>query len=139
MINRNKQTRKPNRSFDDDDFVMDFGRQSIRQSFYCQNLELVFYIYGDIGEVDQYIDLIHALDTASEDQIIHLRIATCGGYVDSAVAILNSIARSKATIVTHADSNVQSAGTLIFLAGNQFKLYPHSNFMFHHCSSGALS
>jgi ATP-dependent protease ClpP protease subunit len=124
--------------FDDDfDFDFDFGGQKVKKKFLMEKPSTVFYLYDEIGEVKEYIDLIHTLDTAEEGDEIHIKIASPGGYVDTAIAILHAMRRSRANIITHADANVQSAATLIFLAATQYCVYPHSHFMFHHCSAGA--
>lgn len=136
---KNRKRRADMSPFDDDnfDFDFDFGGQKVKKKFLMEKPATVFYIYDDIGEVKDYIDLIHTLDTADEGDEIHIKIASPGGYVDTAIAILHAMRRSRANIISHADANVQSAATLIFLAASQYCVYPHSHFMFHHCSSGA--
>jgi len=98
----------------------------------------VFYLYDESGEVKEYIDLIHTLDTSPEGHIIHLRLASPGGYVDTMIAILHAMMRTEATVICHADSNIASAATLIFLSGHQMMIYPHSTFMFHTMSGGYI-
>lgn len=96
-----------------------------------------YYIYGEVGSPDKYINLIHDLYSAEEGDEIVLRIASPGGDVDSMVAILHAMSQTEATVITVADSELASAATFLFLAGHIKVLYEHSSFMFHAASFGA--
>lgn len=98
----------------------------------------VFYLYDDIGEPSDYVDLIYHLDVAGPDDVFHLHIATGGGLLDSAIAIIHAIMRTQATVIGFADAMVASAGTLIFFACHSYCISPFSTFMLHDGSSGAI-
>jgi len=135
MKNKKERIAPKNDTFDDEFEDLFSISPKIKRKKYHSEPQDVFYIYDEIGDPTEYIDLIHTLDTAPENQPIHIRLATPGGRVDSMIAILHAIKRTDALVVTHADADVASAGTYLFLAGTQLCVYPHSTFMFHTVSS----
>lgn len=88
-------------------------------------------IYDEIGGPDCYGDLINLLDMASENDVFDIHIATPGGDLDGALAIIHAIARSRAHVVGHAEAVVASAGTIIFLACRGWSVNDFATFMFH--------
>jgi ATP-dependent protease ClpP protease subunit len=134
-MKRHKHQMKPVADFDEFEDMFDFSPLVKKKSYPTQQ-QAVFYIYDEIGPVNQYIDLIHTLDTAQEGTVVHIRIASPGGYLDTLVAILHAIQRTEAFVITHADSAIASAATILFLAGHSMYVYPHASFMFHTVSSG---
>lgn len=98
-----------------------------------------FYIYGPISDdINEFVDMITIMDIAEEHDEIHLFINTPGGSLDTTLSILHAMIRCKATIMTHADGLVASAGTLLFLAGHNYCVYPYATFMAHDGSSGSI-
>lgn len=97
-----------------------------------------FYIYGSIGPVIDYADMIAALDHATEADVFRVHINTPGGDLDSALAIIHAFMRTRAHVVTIADGEVASAGTIIFFAGHSFVINRYANFMFHDGSTGSF-
>ncbi len=95
-----------------------------------------FYIYNEITEADNYVDLITVLDTANENDQVNLYLNTPGGSLSATLSIIHAINRSQATVTAIADGDVHSAGTLIFLAAPNRSIMPYANFMFHDASSG---
>ncbi len=83
-----------------------------------------------------YVDMITVLDTAFETDIINIYINTPGGDIAATISIIHAMMRSRATIITHADGEVASAGTLLFFAGQRYVVNPYSHFMFHDGSYG---
>lgn len=89
------------------------------------------FIYDDIGSADNYTDLIHALNNAQENEIFHIKIATGGGDLDGAIALIHALRTTQAHTIGHADSIVASAGTIIFLSCKQWVINEFAYFMFH--------
>ena len=95
-----------------------------------------FYIYGEIGQTQEYVDMFTILDTASENDVVNIYINSYGGDLFTAISIIHAMMRTQAQVVTHADGYVASAATLVFLSGTQLQVYPYTVFMFHDGSSG---
>ncbi|MDX1532751.1 MAG: ATP-dependent Clp protease proteolytic subunit [Nitrosopumilaceae archaeon] len=96
-----------------------------------------YYIYSPVSEeIPDYVEMIHHLDCAMPGEEIHIHLATPGGSMETAIAIVHAIMRSNATVVGHADATVASAGTIIFLACSGWMVYNYSSFMFHDGSLG---
>lgn len=99
----------------------------------------IVYLYGEIGEAESIVDTINLLDSCEENDVIELHIATVGGQVDTAIALIHAMKRCRGHIVCHADSNVESAGIPIFLSGDSFFVHPFAMFMTHDGSYGMQS
>lgn len=96
-----------------------------------------YYIYSPVSEeISEYAELIHHLDIAQQGEELHIHLATPGGSMETAIAIVHAIMRSNATVIAHADATVASAGTIIFLACTSWCVYEYASFMFHDGSIG---
>jgi len=113
-----------------------FGNPEVQQRSLPTSATHNFYIYGPIDDLSDYVDMITTLDYASENDIINIYINTPGGSLNTTISIIHAIMRSQANVITHADGEVASAGTLIFFAGHLYIVYPYSHFMFHDASNG---
>lgn len=111
---------------------------NVQQRSYPTSATHNFYIYGEITNLPDYVDMITILDTASEEDIINIYINSPGGDLDAAISIIHAIMRSRANIITYGDGQVASAATLIFLASDAQVVLPYSNYMFHDGSYGML-
>ncbi len=115
-----------------------FGTDTPQHRAYPTSATHNFYIYSAIDDLNDYVDMITVLDTAQENDFIHIYINTPGGSVNTTISIIHAMLRSRANVVTHADGEVASAGTLIFFAASLRIVYPYSHFMFHDASGGTL-
>lgn len=95
------------------------------------------YLTGPIGEVEQHIDRIEMIRTAPPDDIIRLIINTPGGHVTTMISYMQAIKESKATVICHAEGQVASAGTFIWLCGHQHSIADYTEFMFHNMQYGS--
>ena len=99
-------------------------------------------IFGDITPsmthdiLEQIFEIeIHDLVEETPDPVI-VNIYSLGGCAYSCQAIIDALQSLRATVITRAYGSVQSAGFLIFLAG-QFRLAgEHTTFMCHEISYG---
>lgn len=89
------------------------------------------YLYDTVGSSENYVDLIQSLNEASENEIFNIHISTGGGDLDGAIALIHALRTTKAITIGYADSIVASAGTIIFLACQQWVINEFSYFMFH--------
>lgn len=120
--------------------IAELIRQPAVQSFESyRSIKLThFYVTGEIGQADEYIPMIHAIRQAGGDEVIYIHLNTVGGYVNTTVQLLAAIDESDATIITSIEGECHSAGTLLFLAGDQFIVHDHSIMLIHNMSGGAI-
>ena len=98
-----------------------------------------FYITGTIeNNVDKYIDLIHLLKTAEPHDKIYIYLNTPGGNLSTTIQICSAIGASAGEVITVIEGEVCSAGTFIFLAGDNYIVRPNCSFMIHNCSHGTF-
>jgi ATP-dependent protease ClpP protease subunit len=95
---------------------------------------------GDLTEgINEHIESIDLIRTASEDDKINLLITSVGGDVDIAENYLAAIRDSKAQITTRAIGCVASAGATIWLAGGNRACDERAYFMFHNVQYGGMN
>lgn len=97
-----------------------------------------YYISGAIGKPEDFVDLIDLLYSGKPNDTVYIHLNTPGGSLVTTVQILNAMAASQANVVTIADGEVASAGTLILLSGSTIAVQPFSWAMFHDGSEGVV-
>jgi ATP-dependent protease ClpP protease subunit len=90
-----------------------------------------FYISDEIGDPDKYLELIHTLKSADQQDTICINLNTHGGNLYSTVQIMSAMVASAAKVVTCLEGQVCSAGTFIFLKGDVKVVNPNCTFMIH--------
>ena len=95
-------------------------------------------LFGEITEVDDYFDLIDALNYASPDDEFIIRIHSGGGLLGTADVIINAIQTTQARVHGHIESLCGSAATIIFLNCHTYSISPRSEFFVHTASSGTI-
>lgn len=109
---------------------------------YTQSITITlyhFYITGDIEtEVDRYIEMINTLKTAEQHDQIYIYLNTPGGDLATTVQIISAIKQSAANVTTVIEGECCSAGTLIFLSGDDFIVNDHCTLMIHNYSHGPI-
>ena len=95
-------------------------------------------LFGEITEVDDYFDLIDALNYASPDDEFIIRIHSGGGLLGTADVIINAIQNTQARVHGHIESLCGSAATIIFLNCHSYSISPRSEFFVHTASSGTI-
>jgi ATP-dependent protease ClpP protease subunit len=113
--------------------------QSIR--YYKQTIPVSihhFYITDEIGDIEKYLDMIHTLKVAEEHDTVFIYLNTPGGNLTTTIHIINAMRQSNATVITCIESEVCSAGTMIFLAGDRHVINDNCTFMIHNYSHGVI-
>ncbi|MBL5840936.1 ATP-dependent Clp protease proteolytic subunit [Enterobacter asburiae] len=95
----------------------------------------VIYI-DDLSWLEDHQDRLQVIRQASPDDTIRVVINSPGGVVSIAMAYVSAIRESQASIVTHAEGNVCSAGTVLWLACKDRTVSPLTEFMFHNYQGG---
>ena len=95
-------------------------------------------LFGEITEVDDYFDLIDALNYATPDDEFVIRIHSGGGLLGTADVIINAIQNTQARVHGHIESRCGSAATIIFLNCHTYSISPRAEFFVHTASSGTI-
>lgn len=109
----------------------DFFQKSLGQLY-------EFYLSGTIEEPETYIEWFDCIRNARESDIVKIYINSPGGDLYTAIQFLRVMSDSNATIVCSVEGACMSAATMIFLAGHEHEITPHSMFMFHNYSAGVF-
>jgi ATP-dependent protease ClpP protease subunit len=94
------------------------------------------YLTDTIEYPATYNKLVHTLTTAEEHHTINIYINNGGGYVDSALYIIDAIKKSKAQVIAHLSGTVASSATIITMACDEVVCAPYLSFMIHNYSTG---
>jgi ATP-dependent protease ClpP protease subunit len=97
-----------------------------------------FYLSGEVLEPEHYVEWFDIMRNASEKDTVKIYINSPGGNLHTAIQFLRVISECSAQVVTSAEGACMSAATLIFLSGDNLEVTPHSLFMFHNYSGGAI-
>ena len=95
-------------------------------------------LFGEIKRVDDYFDLIDALNYASPDDEFIIRIHSGGGSLGTADVIINAIQNTPARVHGYIESLCGSASTIIFLSCHTYSISPRAEFFVHTASSGTI-
>lgn len=94
------------------------------------------YLQDSINELDEHMDQIEAIRSASEDDIIEVYcISNRGGYVDTIVPLCNALATTPAHTVCFVEGHCGSAGTFPSMVCAEVHVGAYASFMLH-CAQG---
>ena len=131
----NLRLTKPSNNFGEDIFMM--PSFSKRVEIYPIARRIVIRINSPIGEPDEWSEEVSAIQTATENDIIHIYINSPGGNLFTTTELLSAMLQSKAHIITEITGEACSAGMLLFLAGHEFMVSDDASAMCHGASYGA--
>ena len=97
-----------------------------------------FYLSQSIEDPEKYIEMIHRIKTSNPGEVIYIYLNTPGGRLDTAIQLINAMRVSQAKIITVIEAESHSAGTLIFLCGDEFIVHDNCSMMFHNFSGGTF-
>ena len=129
------QLTKPSNNFGEDIFMM--PSFSKRVEVYPIARRIVIRINSPIGEPMEWSEEVSAIQTATENDIIHIYINSPGGNLFTTTELLSAMLQSKAHIITEITGEACSAGMLLFLAGHEFMVSDDASAMCHGASYGA--
>ena len=95
------------------------------------------YISGSIDAPEQYLDELQALREAQESDTVRIYINSVGGYVSTAVQIVNAIRNCKASVTAVLEGECHSAAGYIFLACDNWEVNQGVLMLIHNYSGGA--
>lgn len=94
------------------------------------------FIHGDITDPADFIDALHVLSYAEENDVVVIHINSGGGSLDATDSFLDAIASCEARVVGKVTGVCASAATLILLACDEFYISPNAVLMVHAASYG---
>lgn len=96
------------------------------------------YLDENIREAKYYRPLLQVIDTLEENDILQINVNSYGGYLDGAVAIINSLQETSADVYTFIDGVAASAASLIALASPNLSVGPYASMMIHSATFGSF-
>ena len=97
-----------------------------------------YYITGEIEDASKYTDWFNQIRHAPPTDIVKLYINSEGGSLWTAIQFMRVLKECKAPVIASVEGACMSAATIIFLMSDSFEISPHSMFMFHNYSGGAI-
>ncbi len=97
-----------------------------------------FYLSGELREPSAYTDWFHVIRNASPNDEIKIHINSNGGNGSTVTQFLRVLAETPAEVTASVEGDCMSAATMIFLAADRVEVSPHSIFLFHNYSGGAI-
>ena len=95
------------------------------------------YLNYVIDKPHYYFEFLELLRSANPEDEIFIHLNNNGGYVDTAMQIINTMKESKAHIITCLEGACHSAASLIFLCGDTIKISEFGSMLCHYYSGGA--
>lgn len=95
-----------------------------------------FFMPYEIEDSEDFIDFLRAVREAKSTDAIRIHIDCCGGNVDTAYIIRDTLNISQATIEIFVEGMCASAATIIMLAGDQWEILEHAHVMVHAWTGG---
>lgn len=96
------------------------------------------YLNYVIDKPHYYFEFLELLRSANTEDEIFIHLNNNGGYVDTAMQIINSMKESDAHIITCLEGACHSAASLIFLCGDTVKVSEFGSMLCHYYSGGAI-
>lgn len=120
--------------------VLEIGKPKMHSNGYFPSKAISslheFYLTGEIGPADDYVEWFDAIRHASDTDAIKIYINSFGGDLFTAIQFLRVLSDTPATVLCSVEGACMSAATMIFLSADHFEVTPHSIFMFHNYSGG---
>lgn len=99
--------------------------------------EHTIFIDEDITDPCFYREVLYTLRNAAPDDTILMIINTCGGDLLTAIPIINAMRQTQSMVVTELAGQASSAGSMIFLAGDECRVNSNTYMLVHPASYGS--
>jgi ATP-dependent protease ClpP protease subunit len=96
------------------------------------------YLDETIKEAKYYRNWISSVESLSENDMVYLSVNSYGGYLDGAIAIINAMKSTEASVHVCLDGVAASAASLIALASPSVSVSPYASMMIHAATFGAF-
>lgn len=120
-----------------DDNIVPFFQPNKTFTTEFRGVRYEYYLTGEIGKAEDYVDLCNILRSASAQDEVVVRIRSGGGSVHTGNMIINAINESEANVIGFIESDCGSMATFIFLACHTWGVSDTAEFFCHTCSYGS--
>lgn len=103
---------------------------------YHDHVRYDYYLVGEIGNPEEYMELCHALRSCSPADEFFVRFNCVGGQVRSGNQIINALKECPATTIGFIEHDCGSMATFLFLACDTWGVSPYAEFFSHTVSGG---
>ena len=90
-----------------------------------------------IKEVKYYRNILNAIESLDQDDAVLIKVDSPGGYLGSAMQIINAIQNTDAQVHVQIDGMAASAASLIALAAPSVSVAPYASMMIHPATFGS--
>ena len=97
-----------------------------------------FYLSGDIEGPEEYIEWFNTIRNASEYDTVKMYINSHGGNLNTALQFMRVLSDTNAETIASIEGSCMSAATMVMLSCDSIEISPHSLFMLHNYSGGAI-
>lgn len=122
--------------------ILEIGKPKVHSNGYFPSKPIAqlheFYLTGEIGPADDYVEWFDAIRHATELDTIKIYINSHGGDLFTAIQFMRVLAETNASVICSVEGACMSAATMVFLCADKFEVTPHSVFMFHNYSGGTI-
>jgi ATP-dependent protease ClpP protease subunit len=122
--------------------ILEIGKPKVHSNGYFPSKPIAqlheFYLTGEIGPADDYVEWFDAIRHATENDTIKIYINSHGGDLFTAIQFMRVLAETNAAVICSVEGSCMSAATMVFLCADKFEVTPHSVFMFHNYSGGTI-
>ena len=91
-----------------------------------------------IGEPSDWVEEIATIENASQLDVVHFKINSSGGRLDTTLEFLSAMRNTPAKIICEITGHAASAATLIFLMADEYMVNNGVDMMVHSASFGAV-
>lgn len=88
-------------------------------------------------DVQQFEQVVDALDNAQQGDIVHIRLSTIGGALHAIIPLINSMKNTEAFIHVHVESDTASAGTMVMALAHSLYVNEYATIMYHNVQYSA--
>ena len=130
----------PKLSDEEDEILVPNGMSQLYLPHYVstsQSTCVKVYLDEPIKEIKYYRNILNAIDSLGQDDAVLIKVDSPGGYLGSAMQIINAIQQTEAHVHVQIDGMAASAASLIALAAPSVSVAPYSSMMVHSASFGS--
>ena len=125
---------------DEDDEILVPAQQQYLQHYISTSQSTCIKLFLDesIKEVKYYRNILNAIESLGQDDAVLIKVDSPGGYLGSAMQIINAIQSTDARVHVQIDGMAASAASLIALAAPSVSVAPYASMMVHSASFGSV-
>ena len=130
----------PKLSDEEDEILVPNGMSQLYLPHYVstsQSTCVKLYLDEPIKEIKYYRNILNAIDSLGQDDAVLIKVDSPGGYLGSAMQLINAIQQTEAHVHVQIDGMAASAASLIALAAPSVSVAPYSSMMVHSASFGS--